>query len=74
MAIHSSIVAWEIPWREEPGGLQSMRSQRVGCNLATKEQLTTLSRSYLLSTSLGFILSCLDNFRPSFRTWCRESS
>ena len=30
MAIHSSIFAWTIPWREEPGRLQSMRSQRVG--------------------------------------------
>ena len=27
MAIHSSILAWEIPWIEEPGGLQSMGSQ-----------------------------------------------
>ena len=27
---HSSILAWEIPWTEEPGGLQSMGSQRVG--------------------------------------------
>ena len=30
MAIHSSILAWEIPWTEEPGGLQSMELQRVG--------------------------------------------
>ena len=30
MATHSSILAWRIPWTEEPGGLQSMRSQRVG--------------------------------------------
>ena len=30
MATHSSILAWEIPWTEEPGGLQSMASQRVG--------------------------------------------
>ena len=30
MAIHSSTVAWEIPWTEEPGRLQSMGSQRVG--------------------------------------------
>ena len=29
-ATHSSILAWEIPWIEEPGGLQSMGSQRVG--------------------------------------------
>ena len=35
MATHSSILAWEIPWTEEPGGLQSMRSLRVG----TTEQL-----------------------------------
>ena len=29
MATHSSTLAWKIPWREEPGGLQSMGSQRV---------------------------------------------
>ena len=29
MAIHSSILAWRIPWTEEPGGLQSVGSQRV---------------------------------------------
>ena len=29
MATHSSVLAWEIPWTEEPGGLQSMGSQRV---------------------------------------------
>ena len=32
MATHSSILAWRIPWTEEPGGLQSMESQRVGPN------------------------------------------
>jgi len=30
IATHSSILAWKIPWTEEPGGLQSMGSQRVG--------------------------------------------
>ena len=30
MATHSSILAWKIPWVEEPGGLQSMGSKRVG--------------------------------------------
>ena len=30
MATHSSILAWRIPWTEEPGGLRSIRSQRVG--------------------------------------------
>ena len=38
MAAHSSILAWEIPWTEEPGRLQSMGLQRVGPNLATKQQ------------------------------------
>ena len=32
MATHSSILAWRIPWTEEPGGLQSMGSQTVGHN------------------------------------------
>ena len=32
MAAHSSTLAWRIPWTEEPGGLQSVRSQRVGHN------------------------------------------
>ena len=30
MAAHSSILAWEIPWTEEPGGLQSVGSQSIG--------------------------------------------
>ena len=30
LATHSSILVWRIPWREEPGGLQSVGSQRVG--------------------------------------------
>ena len=29
MAIHSSTLAWEIPWTQEPGGLQSMRLKRI---------------------------------------------
>ena len=36
MATDSSILAWEILWTEEPGWLQSMGSQRVGHDLATK--------------------------------------
>ena len=38
MATLSSSLAWEIPWREEPGGLQSTGLQGVGHNLATKQQ------------------------------------
>ena len=35
MTTHSSILAWKIPWMEEPGRLQSMGSQRVGHDRAT---------------------------------------
>ena len=38
MATHSSILAWESSWTEEPGGLQSVGSQRVGHDLVTKQQ------------------------------------
>ena len=38
MATHSSILAWRILWTEEPGGLQSMESERVGHDLATRHQ------------------------------------
>ena len=43
MAIHSSILAWEIPWTEEPGGLQSMGLQRGG------EGSLSLSEPFLFS-------------------------
>ena len=36
MATHSSVLAWGIPWTEEPGGLQSTESQKVGHDLVTK--------------------------------------
>ena len=36
MATHSSILAWRIPWTEEPDGLQFIGSQRFGHDLATK--------------------------------------
>ena len=43
MATHSSILAWRIPWTEEPGGLQSTGSQRVAHDCVTN---TTTARSY----------------------------
>ena len=36
MATYSGILAWEIPWTQEPGGLRPMRSQRIRHDLATK--------------------------------------
>ena len=38
MATHSSILAWEIPWTEEPGELQFMGVQKSWTNLQTKQQ------------------------------------
>ena len=38
IATHSGILAWKIPWTEEPGRLQSVGSQRVGHDLVSKQQ------------------------------------
>ena len=38
MATHASVLAWEIPWTEEPGGMQFMVSQRFGHDRMTKQQ------------------------------------
>ena len=43
MATHSGILAWEIPWTEEAGGLQSMGLRRAGRNLVTKKQQQRLT-------------------------------
>ena len=50
MAAHSSILAWRIPWTEEPGELQSIESQRVRHNWATKPEhpLSSLNAQILL--------------------------
>jgi hypothetical protein len=53
MATHSSVLAWRIPWTEEPGGLQSTGSQRVGHDLLTKLLTFKLITSgQLLGTNL----------------------
>ena len=40
MATHSSILAWRIPWTEEPGGLQSMQFKKIRQDLVTKHTHT----------------------------------
>ena len=45
MATHSSILAWEIPWTEEPDRLQSMGSQRVKHNSATNTHILEVEKS-----------------------------
>ena len=57
MATHSSILAWEIPWTEEPGGLQSMALQRVRHDLATenKQMLNGIAILFLKNLSKTLI-------------------
>ena len=52
MATHSSILAWRIPWMEEPGGLQSTGSQRVGHKWATSLSLSIVYLCLLWSYSV----------------------
>ena len=54
MAIHSNIFAWKIPRAEEPGELQSMGSQRVRQDLATKQQ-----EPYVAAAAAKSLQSCL---------------
>ena len=52
MATHSSTLAWRIPWREEPGRLQSMVSQRVGHDWVTSLSLSAMYESSCCFTSV----------------------
>ena len=54
MATHSSTLAWKIPWTEEPGSLQSMGSQRVGHDWATKLSLSLSTYMRHLEESRAF--------------------
>ena len=67
MATHSSTLAWEMPWMEEPGGLQSMGMQRVRHDRATKLPLsfnTTREALYLLVQFSSVAQSCLTLCNP----------
>ena len=59
MAIHSSILAWRIPWTEEPGGLHSM-----GCKESDTTEGLTLSLSRVLSTQTALPTSSLSSTAP----------
>jgi len=61
MATHSSILAWEIPWTEEPGGVQSMWPQ-------SQTQLSTMPSStfcvFFLFVNLGTVFGCAGSLLP----------
>ena len=59
MATHSSVLAWKIPWTEEPGGLQSMGSQRAGQDLKTEH---TVKIFVIFKILPGNVLSHTYNF------------
>ena len=48
MSAYSRILAWRIPGTEEPGGLQSVGSQRIGQDSETKQQTATCDQAHLL--------------------------
>ena len=70
MAVHSSILAWEIPWTEEPGRLQSMGSQRVRHDLATEQVHCFYSVITLqMSPSSDFFILVIVHFSFLFSIW-----
>ena len=76
MATHSSILAWDIPWTEESGGLQFMGMQRVGHNLGTNTFTFREDEKMLLVLTLPtkcFYRQKRDQDFPGgsvVRTWC----
>ena len=65
MATHSSILAWKIPWTEEPGRLQSMGSLRVGDDSATSLSLLCIGEG----NGNPLQCSCLENPRDGGAWW-----
>ena len=59
MATHSSTLAWRIPWREQPGRLQSMGSLRVGHDWATSLHFTSLHFTSLLKMESYSVHFCV---------------
>ena len=54
MATHSSILAWRNPWTEEPGGIQSMGSQRVGPDWVTNTSYSYCRMNLFMNSSVTF--------------------
>ena len=80
MAPHSGTLAWQIPWTEEPGRLQSMGSQRVGHDCRTRLSDTTeLLRFHFSLSCIGegngnpLQCSCLENPRDRGAWWAAVS-
>ena len=75
MATHSSILAWKIPWIEEPGGLPSVGSHRVRSDLAaaahpymTTEKTVALTRQTFVSKVMSLVFNMLSRLFITFLT------
>ena len=71
MATHSSVLDWKIPWTEEPGGLESMGSQRVSHDLATNTETQAFFHDYVIL--LLMISHCLNCCLFSSITLCADT-
>ena len=74
MATHSSILAWKIPWIEDPGGLQSTGSQRVRHDWATSLSLSLWGSFCYLQLNLNVIKSFLWSINYNQRDGNRDSA
>ena len=76
MATYTSILAWGNPWTEEPGGLQSMRAQRIRYNLATKPPLPLPASPWVLfypkTNASGAKTGGSWSQSPVSQAWCLE--
>ena len=71
MATHSSIFGWKIPWMEEPGGLQSKGSQRIGHNWTTAHVHTGMGSSPWVWASISYSFQSHHSPRISCK-WCAQ--
>ena len=69
MTAHSSILAWEIPWTEVPGGLESMGLQGIGHDQVTKQQSQTTGVFLPGSDGKRIYLQCR---RPRLDPWVEK--
>ena len=74
MATHSSILAWKIPWTEEPSGVQSMGSQRVPCNWSDWEHMHAWIKLFIQTTqhmvTAQLIVNYITSSDPHFLKFC----
>ena len=71
MATHFGILAWEIPWTEEPGRLQSSGSQRVGHNCSTEQQ-QCIQNNCTLTYKHSLVAQMVKNLPSLQETWIQS--